>query len=160
MDASDTGMGTVLEQEQEEGGRVVKLVIAYVSKTFNASQRRYCTMNKELLGVVTARELFKHYLTGRHFTVVTDHASRTWLRNFKEPEDVVARWITLIQPCDFKIVHQPIKYHSHADGLSRRTSRPCKRDTCPECAPLLHQVTGEEEETVRVITLQDQYVEH
>ncbi len=27
-DASDTGMGAVLEQEQEEGGRVVKRVIA------------------------------------------------------------------------------------------------------------------------------------
>ncbi len=31
-DASDTEMCAVLEQEQEEGGRVVKRVIAYVSK--------------------------------------------------------------------------------------------------------------------------------
>ena len=89
-DAIDTGMGAVLEQEQEEGGRVVKWVIAYASKTLNASQRRYCTTNKELLAVVTAVELFKLYLTGRHFTVVTDHASLIWLRNFKEPEGVVA----------------------------------------------------------------------
>ncbi len=74
-DASDTWMGAVLEQEQEEGSHVVKRVIAYASKMLNASQRRYCTMNKELLAVVTAIELFKYYLTGRHFTVVTDHAS-------------------------------------------------------------------------------------
>ncbi len=159
-DASDTGMGAVLEQEQEEGGRVVKRVIAYASKTLNASQRRYCTTNKELLAVVTAIELFKYYLTVRHFTVVTDHASLTWLRNFKEPEGVVARWITRLQPFDFKIVHQPGKHHSHADGLSRRTSRPCKRDICPECAPLIHQVTGEDESTVRAIRPQEQYVEH
>ena len=46
-DASDTGMGAVLEQEQEEGGRVVKQVIAYTSKTLNASERRYCTTNKD-----------------------------------------------------------------------------------------------------------------
>ncbi len=45
-DASDTGMGAVLEHEQEEDGRVVKKVIAYASKTLNASQQRYCTTNK------------------------------------------------------------------------------------------------------------------
>ncbi len=65
-------MGSVLEQEQEEGGRVVKREIAYATKMFNASQKRYCTRNKELLAVVTAIELFKYYLMGRHFTVVTD----------------------------------------------------------------------------------------
>ncbi len=160
MDASDTGMGAVLEQEQEEGGRVVKWVIAYACKMLNESQRRYCTTNKELLAVVTAIELFKYYLTGRHFPVVTDHASLTWLRNFKEPEGVVARWVTRLQPFDFKIVHRPGKHHSHADGLSRRTSRPCKRDTCSECALLLHQVTGEEEGTLRAIITQERYVEH
>ncbi len=104
-DASDTGMGVVLEQEQEEEGRVVKKVIAYASKTLNASQQRYCTTNKELLAVVTAVELLKYYPTGRHFTVVTDHASLTWLRNFKEPEGVVGRWITRLRLFDFKIVH-------------------------------------------------------
>ncbi len=35
--------------------------------------------NKELLAVVTAVGLFKYYLTGRHFTVVTDYVSLTWL---------------------------------------------------------------------------------
>ncbi len=59
-DASDMGMGAVLEQEQEKGGRVVKQVIAYASKTLNASQNRYCTTKKELLAVVTAVELFKY----------------------------------------------------------------------------------------------------
>ncbi len=121
-DASDTEMGAVLEQEQEEDGRVVKKVIAYPSITLNASQQRYCTTNKELLVVVTAVELFKYFLTGRHFTVVTNHARLTWLRNFKEPEGVVARWITRLQPFDFKFVHRPDKDHSHADGLSRCAS--------------------------------------
>ncbi len=132
-DASDVGIGAVLEQDQEEGGQVVKRVIAYASKTLSDMQRCYCTTNKELLAVVMAIELFRYYLTGWHFTVVTDHASLTWLRNFREPKGMVARWITRLQPFDFAIVHRPGKHHSHADGLSRRTSRPCKRETCPEC---------------------------
>ncbi len=60
---------------------------------------------------------------------------------------------------DFKIVHRPGKHHSHADGLSCRASRPCKHDTCPECAPLLHQVTPEEDR-VRMVTPSDPYLEH
>ncbi len=135
-DASDVGIGAVLEQDQEEGGQVIKRVIAYTSKTLSDTQRRYCTTNKELLVVVMAIELFQYYLTGRHFTVVTDHASLTWLRNFKEPDGMVARWTARLQPFDFAIVHRPGKHHSHADGLSRRTSRPCKREACPECKPL------------------------
>ncbi len=144
-DASDVGIGTVLEQEQEEGGRLTKKVIAYTSKTLSDSQRHYCTTNKELLAVVMAVELFKYYLTGRHFTVVTDHASLTWLRNFSEPEGMVARWILCLQPFDFAIVHRPGKHHSHADGLSWHTSRPCKRETCPECRPLQKVVTIDDE---------------
>ncbi len=134
--ASDVGIGAVLEQDQEELGQVVKRVIAYASKTLSDTQHRYCTTNKELLAVVMAIELFRYYLTGRHFTVVTDHASLTWLRNFREPEGMVGRWIARLQPFDFAIVHRPRKHHSHADGQSRRTSRPCKRETCPECKPL------------------------
>ena len=97
-DASDTGMRDVLEQEQEEDDSLVK-VIAYESKTLNASQQWHYTANKDLLAVVTAMEPFKYYLTGRHFMVVTDHASHTWLQNIKEP--------------DFKIADRPGKHHSH-----------------------------------------------
>ncbi len=114
--------------------------------------------NKELLVVVTAVKLFKYYLTGRHYMVVTDHASLTCLRNFNQPDRVVARWITWLQPLDFDIVHRPGKHHSHADGLSHRTSHPCKCDTCPECATLLNQVTPEED-IVRALTPCEQYME-
>ncbi len=72
---------------------------------------------------------------------------------------MVARWITWLQPFDFKILHRPGKHHSHADGLSHHASRPCKHDTYPECAPLLHQVTPEEDR-VRMVTPSDPYFEH
>ncbi len=39
-DASDVGIGAVLEQDQEEG-EVVKRVIAYASKTLSDTQCRY-----------------------------------------------------------------------------------------------------------------------
>ncbi len=91
--------------------------------------------------------------------MVTDHASLTWLRNFKEPEGVVAHWITQLQPFDFKIMHRPSKHYSHTDGLSRHASRLCKHDTCPECAPFLHQVTLKEDR-VRMVIPSDPYLDH
>ncbi len=44
MDASDVGVGAMLEQEQEDGGCVVRSVIAYASKTLSDLQQRYCTV--------------------------------------------------------------------------------------------------------------------
>ncbi len=66
-------------------------------------------------------ELFKYYLAGRHFTVVTDHASLTWLRNFKEPEGVAARWITRLQPFDIGLANTiatRMGYHALPPGCA------------------------------------------
>ncbi len=87
-DASDTGMGTVLEQEQDEEGWVGKMGHYICLESLNTSQQRYHTTNQEFLAVVTDMELFKYFLTGRHLTVVTNHTSLTWLRNCKEPDGV------------------------------------------------------------------------
>ena len=46
---------------------------------------------RELLAVVTFVRQFRHYLFGQKFIIRTDHASLTWLRNFKEAEGMVAR---------------------------------------------------------------------
>ncbi len=93
-------------------------MIAYASKTLGDSQCHYCTTNKELLAVVLVVELFRYYLTGLHFTIVTDYTSLTLLRNSREPEVMVVQWMARLQPFDFTIVHRPGKHHSHADGLS------------------------------------------
>ncbi len=79
--------------------------------------------------MVTAVEVFWYYLTGRYFTVVTDH-------DFKEPEGMVAQWIAQLQTFVFKIVLPLGKHHSHANEMSWCTSRPCKQDSCEECTPL------------------------
>ncbi len=65
-----------------------------------------------------------------------------WLRNFREPEGMVAQWISRLQPLDFAIFHRSGKHHNHADGLSCRTSRPCKREACHECSSLLKMLVS------------------
>lgn len=128
-DASMSGIGAVLSQNQNGEEKV----IAYASRTLNQSQVRYCTTYKELLAVVTFIRQYRHFLWGRHFTIRTDHASLIWLKNFKNPEGILARWLSVLETYDFSIQHRPGRFHCNADGLSRRPSSYCKRKDCPDC---------------------------
>ena len=127
-DASNVGIGAVLSQDVDG----LEKVVAYGSQVLSNSQRNYCTTMKELLAVVVFIGKFKHYLYGRHFVVRTDHASLVWLRNFKNPEGMLARWLSVLGTYDFEIQHRPGNRHGNADGLSRRF-RGCKRESCPDC---------------------------
>ncbi|KAJ8376187.1 hypothetical protein SKAU_G00067670 [Synaphobranchus kaupii] len=88
-DASNTGVGAVLSQEDEDGEQVV----AYYSRALGKAERNYCVTRRELLAVVRALHHFRPYLQGSHFLLRTDHASLTWLLNFKDPEGQVAHWL-------------------------------------------------------------------
>jgi len=126
-DASAFGIGAVLSQIQNGQERV----ISYASKTLTQSQRNYCTTHRELLAVVTFVRQFKHYLWGRKFLLRTDHSSLKWLCNFKEPEGMIARWLSILDTFDFDVEHRKGSLHCNADALSRKPPR--RRCSCEEC---------------------------
>jgi len=131
-DASLYGLGAVLSQVQNGEEKV----IAYASKTLSKSQRNYCTTFRELLAVVVFVRHFKYYLLGRAFTVRTDHASLRWLQNFKEPEGMLSRWITILDTYNINIIHRRGVQHQNADGLSRKPRKRCNRIECKNCNPV------------------------
>jgi len=65
-DASATGIGAVLEQSDH--------VVAYASRALSTSEQNDSVFQKECLAVVHALKQFRHYLLGRHFSIITDHA--------------------------------------------------------------------------------------
>jgi len=132
-DASQTGVGAVLSQIQKDGE---ERVIAYSSRTLNRAQRNYCTTKRELLAVVIFLCQFRHYLYGQKMILRTDHASLKWLINFKNPEGIIARWISIIDTYDIDIQHRKGNLHRNADGLSRKPNRKCKRQNCPDCTEM------------------------
>ena len=129
-DASGTAIGAVLSQIQNGEEKV----IAYASSSLNKSRRNYCTTYRELFAVVHFVKHFSHFLWGRPFLVRTDHSSLKWLQNFKNPEGMVARWITTLETYDFQIEHRKGSLHGNADGLSRIPRRCCKREDCEQCS--------------------------
>ncbi|KAL5486349.1 hypothetical protein EMCRGX_G018815 [Ephydatia muelleri] len=61
--------------------------------------------------------------------VRTDHNSLQWLRNFKEPQGQVARWLDILAEYDFSVQHRPGLQHSNADALSRLPCKQCGLQT-------------------------------
>ena len=125
-DASTVSISGCVSQIQKGEERV----IAYGSKALSAAQRCYCTTKRELLAVVKFVKYYPTYLWGRHFMVHTDHVSLRWLLNFKDPEGMLARWLSVLDTYDFEIVHRPGAKHNNADSLNRQNCTQCKRHQC------------------------------
>ena len=101
-DASRLGIGGILSQVQDGEERV----IADASRALNKHEQKYCVTRQELLAAVYFIKYFKNYLYGRPFTLRVDHAALQWIRNFKEPEGQVARWLEILGTYDSKIQHR------------------------------------------------------
>ena len=69
-DASDVAVGAILEQNFGFGLQR----IAFASRKLNATEIRYSTYERELLGIVWAIGQWKHYFQGPHPIVIRiDH---------------------------------------------------------------------------------------
>ena len=129
MDTNNFRLGGVLSQIQND----VECVIAYCSRALRPSQRKYCTMKREMLAAVSMCIQFRSYLHGTKFTIRTDHKSLVWLHRFKDTEGMMARWLHTLQQFQFSIVHRAGRDHGNADGLSRVPSSPCGQCTRVDC---------------------------
>eukprot|EP00731_Ephydatia_muelleri_P001915 Em0001g1915a len=123
-DASNCGIGAVLSQVDDSGA---ERVICYASRSLSRQEQRYCVTRRELLAVVEFTQHFRHYLLGRKFILRTDHGSLVWLRNFKEPEGQLARWLERLEEYNFTVVHRKGSQHNNADALLRLPCRQCGR---------------------------------
>ena len=82
VDASDTGAGSVLLQEDENG---VDHPVCYFSTEFNASQMNYSTIEKECLSLILAVQHFEVYLTLSSLPIIvySDHNPLTFINKMK-----------------------------------------------------------------------------
>ena len=130
-DASTQGLGAVLSQVQDGEEKV----ILYWSRALSKSEKHYCPTYLELLAVKCALGVTRHYIWGQTFKLRTDHASLTWLINFKNPEGMLARWLAALSEYDMITEHRPGRLHTNADALSRLPEdiRPCPREDCQTC---------------------------
>ena len=115
IDASNIGIGGILQQVQD--GK--EQVIPYVSTKLDKSQQRYSVTRRELLAMVTFIYQVKHYLLGRKCILRTDHGALKWLYNFKDTRGQLARWIKTLAQYKIEIHLSAGIKHNNADALSR-----------------------------------------
>ncbi len=114
-DASDTGLGAVLSQVQNDEEHPV----IYISRKLSPTEQRYAAVEKEALAVKWAVLELRYYLLGRKFTLVTDHAPLQWMARAKDTNARVTRWFLALQDFHFNVRHRAGAANANADGLSR-----------------------------------------
>jgi hypothetical protein len=87
-DASETGMGAVLCQEQEGEEKV----IAYASQHFSPREKKYATIEKEAGAIIWALKKFHVYVYGTEFFILSDHAPLKWLAGKRDATGRIGRW--------------------------------------------------------------------
>jgi hypothetical protein len=110
-DACKEGLEGFLMQE----GRV----IFYASQKLNDHEINYVTHDLELVAIVHALKMWRHYLLGRRFVLMTYHCGLRHLLDQPKLNARKARWMVLLGEFDFEIKHIKGKENRVVGALSR-----------------------------------------
>lgn len=117
-DASATGAGAVLLQEDEFG---VEHPVSYFSKKFSRCQQNYSVIEKEALALLMALQHFEVYLGGSMVPIIvyTDHNPLVFLERMSNSNQRLMRWALAINEFTLNIRYKRGSDNIVADALSR-----------------------------------------
>ncbi|MFX1564349.1 MAG: reverse transcriptase domain-containing protein, partial [Promethearchaeota archaeon] len=102
-DASEAAVGAVLLQ----GG----MPVAFHSRTLSKSERAYPIVEKEALSIVEALRKWNYLLAAKHFTIITDQKSVSFMfdarHSTKIKNDKILRWRLELSAFSFDIIYRP-----------------------------------------------------
>lgn len=124
-DASNTGIGACLQQEDKGELRVID----WASKKLTPAEKKYGITEKEFLAMAWAIEHYEYYLRGRKFTVITDHIALLSSRNKHIFGNLrLERMRERLQEYDFDIKYKKGEELVDADTMSRIYEEPEPRE--------------------------------
>ena len=98
---------------------VIKLPVAFASRSLKKAERNYSTTDREGLAVKWAVEYFHPYIFGTHFTIITDHSALKAMKDKALLKGRLLRWAEFLAEYDYDIVYRAGKDNVVADYLSR-----------------------------------------
>ncbi len=119
VDASTTGVGAVLSQQQGTPANLQPC--AFFSRKLSPAEKNYDIGNRELLAIKLALEEWRHWLEEAQypFTILTDHKNLQYLWEAKRLNPRQARWALFFTRFNFTISYRPGPRNVKADALSR-----------------------------------------
>lgn len=111
-DASGYSIGAILSNGN-------KKPVAYASRGLNSAERRYPTIEKELLAIVWAVKYFRPYLYGTKFKILTDHRPLIYLFNMRDPSSRLMKFRLILEEYDYIVEYVKGSDNAAADALSR-----------------------------------------
>jgi hypothetical protein len=129
-DASDYGIGAYAYQKDSEGN---DRPVAFISKSLNAEQCRWSTIEKEAYAIYYALVKWEYLLRDVKFTIRTDHKNLIYMNESKNPK--VQRWKLIVQDYDFVNEYLKGAHNTVGDPFSR---------LCPVAEDALTVFTEEE----------------
>jgi hypothetical protein len=111
-DASGTSIGGVLKKDDR--------AIAYASWQLQRHEEHYLTHDLELLAIVHALKVWRHYLLGNLVHIYTDHKSLKYVFTQTDLNMRQWRWLELIKDYELEIHYHHEKANVVADALSRK----------------------------------------
>ena len=121
-DASFSGLGAVLSQQQENG----LVVLGYASRALKPCERNmqnYSSMKLELLALYWAvTQKYRDLLLGTEFVVFTDNNPLSYLQTTVKLGATEMRWAAELAQFTFTIKYRSGRSNRNADALSRKVS--------------------------------------
>ncbi|XP_037944430.1 uncharacterized protein LOC119677231 [Teleopsis dalmanni] len=123
--------------------------IAFGSRTLQGAKRNYSQLDKEALAIMFGVQKFHQFLSGRQFTIMTDHKPLVGLFNPEKPisqhiSPRMLRWSLKLGAYQYEIKFREGKHHQNADALSRLPLNDVKLQI-PEIPEILYCNEAEEQ---------------
>ncbi|XP_070022521.1 uncharacterized protein [Nicotiana sylvestris] len=97
------------------------LVLPSSSRIYTVHEKNYLVHDLELVAIVHALKIWRHYLYGVSCEVYTDHRNLQHLFKQRDLNLRQRRWLELLKDYDITILYHPGKTNMVADALSRTT---------------------------------------
>ena len=117
-DASSYALGAAVLQKHNGNW----LPVAYASRTLNAAERNYASIEKEALAICWAVEKFHFYVAGRNFEIQTDYRPLVSILGLKKISKLplrLQRFCLRLMSYDYTVTYTAGSQLVIADTLSR-----------------------------------------